>query len=99
MLRTERKVRLAVLFGSMATGDDTPASDVDLLVALEDDRVSDLLSLQSRLSDALDRRAHVIPLADAYESPALLADVIDADRSFGSPQVLRDGAADYRAGP
>src|SRR5271168_5054942 len=32
VLRTERDVRLAVLFGSTATGEDTPVSDVDLLI-------------------------------------------------------------------
>ncbi|HEY7951390.1 MAG TPA: nucleotidyltransferase domain-containing protein, partial [Solirubrobacteraceae bacterium] len=32
LLRTERDVRLAVLFGSTATGEDTPVSDVDVLV-------------------------------------------------------------------
>src|SRR5918995_7100742 len=32
-LRTERDVRLAVLFGSTATGEDTERSDVDLLVS------------------------------------------------------------------
>src|SRR2546429_9672496 len=35
-LRTEHNVRLAVLYGSAARGDDRPGSDVDLIVALAD---------------------------------------------------------------
>lgn len=95
-LRTERKVRLAVLFGSMATGDDTPASDVDLLVALEDERVSYLLSLGARLSDALERDVHVIPLQDAHESPALLADVLEEGRVIIDRDGLWDRLLDER---
>ena len=37
-LRTEPNVRLAVLYGSVARGDDTPDSDLDLLVSLAEDR-------------------------------------------------------------
>lgn len=39
-LRTEQKVRLAVLFGSFATGEETEGSDLDLLVALSDPRLA-----------------------------------------------------------
>src|SRR3989304_90204 len=35
-LRTEQNVRFALLFGSAATGTDTPASDVDIVVGMAD---------------------------------------------------------------
>src|SRR5580765_6127721 len=45
VLRTERNVRFALLFGSAARGTDEPGNDVDVLVDLRDpsfDRVVDL---------------------------------------------------------
>ena len=37
-LRTEPNVRLAVLYGSLARGDEDAGSDLDLLVSLAEDR-------------------------------------------------------------
>jgi predicted nucleotidyltransferase len=75
-LRTERRVRLAVLFGSTATGEDSDRSDVDLLVSLHDDRPRSLASLRRRLQTALNRRVHLVVLDDAHEAPSLLADIL-----------------------
>ncbi|MGH2948639.1 MAG: nucleotidyltransferase family protein [Solirubrobacteraceae bacterium] len=86
-LRTERDVRLAVLFGSTATGEDTERSDVDLLVAHRRDDGRALASLRRRLQDALGRRVHLVRLDDARRSAALLADVLEEGRVI----VDRDG--------
>jgi excisionase family DNA binding protein len=86
-LRTEPSVRLAVLFGSAATGDDRPDSDVDVLVAL--DRGDGLagLALARRLRRAIERPVDVVTLAQARQQPALLADVLAEGRVL----VDRDG--------
>jgi len=87
-LRTEPSVRLAVLFGSTATGEDGPGSDIDILVALRSDSIPQLLGLQRRLRSALDGRdVHLVLLADAEQAPALLADVLREGRVI----VDRDG--------
>jgi predicted nucleotidyltransferase len=79
-LRTEPNVRLAVLFGSTAGGDDHEHSDIDMLVALGDPAVGRLAELTERLSRRIGREMHVVRLADAEKSPVLMADVIDRGR-------------------
>jgi predicted nucleotidyltransferase len=79
-LRTERSVRLAVLFGSMATGEGTESSDIDLLVALDRDDESALAGLRRRLQVSLSRPMHVVRLDDGQRSSSLLADVLDEGR-------------------
>lgn len=79
-LRTERNVRLAVLFGSTATGEDRDDSDVDLLVQLERAGFAELAGLRRRLEDALGRDVHVVALEDALGAPSLLIDVLDEGR-------------------
>jgi predicted nucleotidyltransferase len=79
-LRTERSVRLAVLFGSMATGEDTERSDIDLLVVLDRDDESAFAGLRRRLQDGLGRPIHLVRLDDGQRSPSLLADVLDEGR-------------------
>ncbi len=86
-LRTERGVRLAVLFGSTATGEDSDGSDVDILVALEDSGPGNLAALRRRLQTALDRQVHLVTLDDASHAPSLLADVLDEGRVL----IDRDG--------
>ncbi|HEX3254929.1 MAG TPA: nucleotidyltransferase domain-containing protein [Gaiellaceae bacterium] len=77
-LRTEPAVRLAVLFGSRARGDDRPDSDVDLMVALR--RESEPSALASRLTDRTGLRIHVVRLDDAERTPILLAEVVREGR-------------------
>lgn len=80
-LRTEPSVRLAVLFGSTATGEDGPDSDIDLLVDLKSDDILQLLRLQRRLQSEADARdVHLVLLSDAKQAPALLADVLREGR-------------------
>lgn len=79
-LRTEPNVRLAVLFGSTAKGDDCEDSDIDVLVALADPSVGRLVGLTERLSARLGRDVQLVRLADAENVPVLMADVIEQGR-------------------
>lgn len=79
-LRTERDVRLAVLFGSTSTGEDRQDSDVDLMVVYRREDVLALAGLRHRLADTVGRNLHLIRLDDARRSPSLLADVISEGR-------------------
>lgn len=95
-LRTERDVRLAVLFGSTATGEDTEESDVDLLVVHRREATQPLGGLRRRLSDALGRNVHVIRLDDARCSPNLLADVLIEGRVIVDRDALWSDLQDQR---
>ena len=79
-LRTERNVRLAVLFGSAANANEREDSDLDVLVVLKDPDVGRLVELTGRLSDGLARDVHLVRLPDAERSPALMADVTEHGR-------------------
>lgn len=61
-LAHEPTVRLALLFGSVARGTDTAASDIDVAVQIPDD--SELPALAARLSAALGREVDLISLRD-----------------------------------
>jgi predicted nucleotidyltransferase len=96
-LRTERDVRLAVLFGSTATGEDTPVSDVDLLIVHRRPGVMVQVDLRMRLRRALGTPVDVVMLEQAEEQPSLLADVmregrvlVDRDDLWGVLQQRRD---------
>lgn len=86
-LRTERDVRLAVLFGSTSLGEDQPDSDVDVLIAHRRSEPRSLVGLMSRLRHALDRPVHVVSLEQAQNAPSLLADILQE----GHPLIDRDG--------
>jgi predicted nucleotidyltransferase len=95
-LRTERDVRLAVLFGSAATGEDTDSSDIDLLIAHRRGPGGPVTGLRRRLSDALGRRVHLVELDEAHRSPNLFADgllegrvIVDRDRVWPVLQSRR----------
>ena len=79
-LRTERNVRLAVLFGSAATGDDREDSDIDLVVSLRADGPGELAALRRRLQDTFDRDVQLVPLGEAARFPSLLVDVLEDGR-------------------
>ncbi len=79
-LRTEPNVRLAVLFGSTATGSDHERSDVDVLVVLHDSGVGRLAELEERLSRRLGREMQLVRLSEAQSTPVLMVDVIDHGR-------------------
>jgi predicted nucleotidyltransferase len=76
ILRTEQNVRFALLFGSTASGTDTPASDIDLLVSMRDSSLDRLVELEHKLSTALGRPVDLTRLADAEADPALLAEAV-----------------------
>lgn len=80
-LRTERTVRLAVLYGSAARGDDTADSDVDLLVSLSEDRPDAVMALVARLRRVVGRRVDIARL-DRVRSgaPLLLMQALDEGR-------------------
>lgn len=86
-LRTERSVRLAVLFGSTAVGENHEDSDVDLLVVHRKPEPLVLAGLRIRLRRALDKPVDVVDLEQAEAMPTFLADVL----SEGKVVVDRDG--------
>lgn len=79
-LRTEHNVRFALLFGSAATGSDTPASDVDLLVDLSDQSLDRIVDLSTKLTAIIGRPVDVVRLRDAEAEPSFLADVVAEGR-------------------
>lgn len=80
-LRTERGVRLAVVYGSVARGDDTPDSDLDLLVSLAEDRPDAAVKLAVRLERALGREVDVARLNRVEQAaPLLLLQAIEEGR-------------------
>lgn len=87
-LRTERNVRLAVLFGSVARGNAGQDSDVDVLVSLAEDRPLAGIDLALRLERVAGRLVDIARLerVDA-QAPLLLDRVVDEGRVL----VDRDG--------
>ena len=80
-LRTEPNVRLAVVYGSIARGDDTPDSDLDLLVSLAEDRPDAAVKLAVRLERTLGREVDVARLNRVKDSaPLLLLQALDEGR-------------------
>lgn len=84
---------LVVLFGSVARGDDGPASDVDLLVAGELDDL-ELRRLAAALEEELERNVDVVDLASAERQPWLLLTVVNdgrvvVDRGTAWPTLQR----------
>jgi predicted nucleotidyltransferase len=88
-LRTERNVRLAALFGSVARGGAGEDSDVDVLVSLAEERPLYLSHLAMRLTQATGRDVDVVSLAHVREhDPALLGAILHD----GRPVIDRDGS-------
>lgn len=75
-LRTQANVRLAVLFGSVARGNESPDSDLDVLVRLRRDDYRARASVLDRLEAASGRRVQLVSLEQARGAPLLLADVL-----------------------
>jgi predicted nucleotidyltransferase len=87
-LRTEQNVRLAVLYGSLARGDEDAGSDLDLLISFAEDRPSAGVELAVRLERAHDRRVDIADLKRIEaRAPLLLDRVLDEGRVL----VDRDG--------
>jgi predicted nucleotidyltransferase len=87
-LRNEHRVRLAVLYGSLARGDEDTDSDLDLLISLADDRSSAALQLAIRLQRVAGRPVDVAHLERVEaEAPLLLDRILDEGRVL----IDRDG--------
>jgi predicted nucleotidyltransferase len=90
-LRTEHNVRLALLFGSTARGEDGPQSDVDVLVEMRDPSFGRVADLSTKLEALLGRRVDVVTRKDAGASAHLLAEAAADGR------VLVDREGDWPA--
>ncbi|WP_445152767.1 type VII toxin-antitoxin system MntA family adenylyltransferase antitoxin [Baekduia sp. Peel2402] len=102
-LRTEPSVRLAVLFGSVARGDDHPGSDIDVAVEMGNATPGQVAEVSARLSERLDRDVQLVRFADARGAPALMTDVlthgrvlVDRDRRWAT---LLAETAEWRNAP
>lgn len=100
-LRTEPNVSLAVLFGSVARGDDDEGSDVDLLVGLRKPGLSEKVALAKRLRDRTGLPLELVALEDALRRSALMVEIlrdgrvlVDRDRQWSE---LSAQAADFDA--
>ena len=79
-LRTEPNVRMAVLFGSLAIGEGSESSDVDLLVSLRDETAGALAALSARLGERIARDIQLVRVQDAERSPTVMLDALDHGR-------------------
>jgi predicted nucleotidyltransferase len=79
-LRTEPNVSMAVVFGSVARGDDDAASDVDLLVALRDPGLPHQVALTKRLRRRTGLALELVALEDAGRRPSLLLEILHDGR-------------------
>lgn len=93
--RTEHNVRLAVLYGSAARGEDRPRSDIDLIVKLGDSvRGLPLARLALKFEALLGQPVQILSLREAVSSPALLAEALRDGRVI----LDRDGTWDRLRG-
>jgi predicted nucleotidyltransferase len=67
---------MAVLFGSVARGDDTADSDLDVLVDLRDPDRFRMLELEERLTRTLGRSVQLLRLSDARRDGTILGAVL-----------------------
>ena len=101
-LHTEHGVRLAVLHGSLARGEEDAGSDVDLLISLADDRPSAGLELAVRLQPVAGCPVDIAHLARVEANAPLLLDrVLDEGRVLidrdGQWRLLRERHSAIRA--
>ena len=86
-LRSEPSVRAALLFGSVAKGTDTPASDIDVIVDMQGDNQMELRGLRRRLARKLGRSIDLFLLSDLEAEPERLLPIV----SHARPIVDRVG--------
>jgi uncharacterized protein len=79
-LRTEPDVEFALLFGSMARGDDGPESDIDILVALRERVPGRLVELEVDLGEISDREVHLTDFEATSRNELLLATAVEDGR-------------------
>jgi predicted nucleotidyltransferase len=102
-LRTDRNVGFAMLFGSAARGEDTEASDVDVIADLRDSSLDRIFDLERKLEDAVGKSVDVIRLDDAKDDPTFLAMALDdarmlVDRDEAWPRLRHEESAFRRRG-
>src|SRR5918999_6724 len=86
-LRTEPNVRLAILFGSQATGASLESSDVDVLVALADPSAANLAELTGRLERRIGRDIQLVRIEDAERAPVLMSAALSEGRVLVDPEA------------
>jgi predicted nucleotidyltransferase len=101
-LRSQQRVRLAVLYGSMARGDEDEGSDIDLLISFAEDRPSSLYALSRHLQEVCDRHVDIARLERVQAgAPLLLERILDEGRVLidrdGQWQALRQRGPQIRA--
>lgn len=67
---------MAVVFGSVARGDDDAESDVDLLVALRDPGLRAQVALVERLRERTGLMLEAVALEDALRRPSLMVEIL-----------------------
>ncbi len=87
-LRTQKDVRMAVLFGSMARMDSHAGSDVDVLVELRNADPLRPAALAEQLELVAGRRVQVVPLASARRLPSLLVAAVREGRVLADRDVI-----------
>jgi predicted nucleotidyltransferase len=98
--RTEPNLKLVVLFGSVARGDEVKSvSDVDLMVDLRRPFPGALEALRLRLNRQLPAELQLVPLEGARRNPRLLAEVlrdgrplVDREQSWSRLQARAEDA-------
>lgn len=100
-LRTEPNVRMAVLAGSTARGDDRPDSDIDLVVDLRAQKPLDHMRLAMRLEEKLGRAVDVADLHRLRAEPLSLLQLLDegrvlVDREGNWAELRRKRSALYK---
>ncbi|MEX0971818.1 MAG: nucleotidyltransferase domain-containing protein [Solirubrobacterales bacterium] len=88
MLRTEPNVRFAAIFGSVARGDESEASDLDVAIDFEKRDRRGRIRLANKMEAASGRRVQLVHLGDVEEcAPDLLGEIVVEGRVL----VDRDG--------
>lgn len=90
-LRTEKSVRVAVLFGSAARGSASDESDIDIAIIQDFSSASARLDLQVRLAQKLGRRIQIVDMRDARTNDSLWKNILIDGRVL----IERDGT-DWR---
>jgi predicted nucleotidyltransferase len=80
LLCERSEVRLAVVYGSVARGDDHRGSDVDLLVSFAGEEAHTAACLAVALTEETGRRVQVVSLTAAQRAPLLLFDILREGR-------------------
>jgi predicted nucleotidyltransferase len=80
LLRARPDVRLAVVYGSVAHGEDHPGSDLDLLVSFASEEAYTSASLAVALTEETGCRVQVVSLSTARRAPLLLVDILHEGR-------------------